>query len=253
VCFNEGSKIMSILDDLLASLEGDAPVEDIRVCVHWSAVLSRGCGLASTLTIDDSPHGYHQIRDAGRLHQLTARELAQRVKSDYVLEVSLGMAAVNSLLRVDESRCIELNAGQFLEERGRGKRVAVVGHFPFIPRLRAVASQLWVLEKKPGPGDFPAGMASEIIPQADIVAITGTTLINGSFDEIIHLCRPDALVLVLGPSTPLSPVLFDYGVDVISGTQVINVDSVLRTVSQGATFRQVEGVRLLTMSRGALG
>jgi len=44
-------------------------------------------------------------------------------------------------------------------------------------------------------------------------------------------------------------VLFDYGVSAISGTRVIDPETVLRCVSQGATFRQIRGVRLLTMER----
>jgi hypothetical protein len=56
-------------------------------------------------------------------------------------------------------------------------------------------------------------------------------------------------VVVLGPSTPLSPVLFDYGVDVVSGTRVVDVDVALRCLSEGATFHQIRGVRLLTMER----
>ena len=85
-----------------------------------------------------------------------------------------------------------------------------------------------------------------------MVAITGTTLINHTFEELIGLCRPDAFVLVLGPTTPLSPVLFDYGADVISGTLVTDPETVLRYVSQGASFRQIKrskGVKLLTMTR----
>ena len=61
-----------------------------------------------------------------------------------------------------------------------------------------------------------------------------------------------AFVLVLGPTTPLSPVLFNYGVDVISGTLVTDPETVLRYVSQGASFRQVKrskGVKLLTLIR----
>ena len=63
------------------------------------------------------------------------------------------------------------------------------------------------------------------------------------------LRRPEALVLVLGPSTPLSPALFDYGVHLLSGAVVQDVEAVLRAVSQGANFRQVRrlGVRLVTM------
>jgi len=55
---------------------------------------------------------------------------------------------------------------------------------------------------------------------------------------------------VLGPSTPLSPVLFDYGADLAFGRRVADEAALLRTVGQGATFRQVEGVRLLTLEGG---
>jgi uncharacterized protein (DUF4213/DUF364 family) len=84
-----------------------------------------------------------------------------------------------------------------------------------------------------------------------VVAITGTSLINHTFEGLVQLCRPEAFVLVLGPSTPLSPLLFHYGVHALSGTVVDDVDEVLRYVEQGATFRQIHhhGVRLLTMCR----
>jgi len=76
---------------------------------------------------------------------------------------------------------------------------------------------------------------------------------NRTFDDLIALCRPDALVLVLGPSTPLSPIMFEYGVQVVSGAVVEDIDAVLCAVSQGANFRQVHrhGVRLVTMQRPA--
>ncbi len=75
-------------------------------------------------------------------------------------------------------------------------------------------------------------------------------MITGTLDGLLALCRPDALVMVLGPSTPLSPVLFAHGATLISGTRVVDEAAVLRTVGQGATFQQVEGVRLLTLERG---
>ncbi len=57
--------------------------------------------------------------------------------------------------------------------------------------------------------------------------------------------------MALGPSTPLSSVLFDHGTTLISGTRVVDEAVVLRTVGQGTTFQQVEGVRLLTLERKA--
>jgi hypothetical protein len=85
-----------------------------------------------------------------------------------------------------------------------------------------------------------------------VAAITGTSLINHTFEGLVKLCRPDALVIVLGPTAPLSPLLFDYGVDIICGTLVADTESVLRLIGQGANFGQVKrsgSVRLLTMAR----
>jgi uncharacterized protein (DUF4213/DUF364 family) len=55
---------------------------------------------------------------------------------------------------------------------------------------------------------------------------------------------------VLGDSAILSPVLFDYGVDAIAGTKVLDPDLVLRCISQGANFRQIKGTKKLIMLKG---
>ena len=239
---------MSILDELLANLVGDAPVRTILVGAHWTVVCSRHCGLASTV-FSDSPHGQDQVRAVGRLHLKSGRELAEYARSDNTLEASIGLAALNSLLEVDEGQAVELNAIEVLAKQGQAKNVVLVGHFPFIPRLRQAAGQLWVIEQNPLPDEYPAEAASQLIPQAEVVAVTGTALLNHTLDNLLSLCRPEALVMVLGPTTPLTPVLFDYGVTIISGARVIDEAAVLRTVGQGATFRQVEGAQLLTLTR----
>jgi hypothetical protein len=207
------------------------------------------CGLASTGGLGDHEHGVTFVQEAGRLAGKSARELAGLAHSDSPLEAGIGLAAINSLLEVDETLCVELNAGDLLIERGRGKKVALVGHFPFVPALREAAARLWVLELRPQPGDVGAEEAAVVVPQADIVAITGSAFINHTVERLLGLCRADSLVMVLGPTTPLSPILFDYGADVISGTRVVDPELALRYVSEGATFRQTRGVRLLTMER----
>ena len=140
---------------------------------------------------------------------------------------------------------------EVIAQHGAGRQVALVGHFPFIPQLRDRVGSLTVLELQPRGEDLPADAASKVIPQADVLAITGTALINHTFEGLMALRHPDALVLILGPSTPLSPLLFDHGVNLLSGSVVEDVDSVLRAVSQGANFRQVrrQGVRLVTMQK----
>ncbi len=109
------------------------------------------------------------------------------------------------------------------------------------PKYGRSRELVWVLELNPGPSDLPAERAPEIIPQADVVAITGMTLINGTFEALAALPRPGAYVVVLGPSTPLSPLLFEYGVDAISGAVITDISAALAAVSQGANFRQIPG------------
>ncbi len=248
---------MPILDELLASLP-DGTIDELLVGAFWTAVVAdvndrRQCGLASTLREDDHHHGGGPaVPDAGSLLERSARELAELARSKSPMEAAIGMAAINALLPHTPERWVTLNAEHVIAEHGAGKRVALIGHFPFIPRLREQVGVLHVLELEPKGKDLPADAAPEVIPQADVLAITGTTLINHTFDELIALRRPDALVLILGPSTPLSPILSDRGVDLISGAVVEDVESVLRAVSQGANFRQVrrQGVRLVTMQKG---
>ena len=236
---------MKIIDALLESLPEDAPVHSVLVGAHWTVVCSRYCGMAATLS-GTHPHGHKQVREAGNLHTKSARELAEYALSTDFMETSIGVAAINSLLEVDESLAVEINASEVLASRGRGKNVALIGHFPFIPQLRETVGQLWVIEQNPSANEYPAEAAADLLPQADLVAITSSTLINHTLDHLLTLCAPKATVMLLGPSTPLSSILFDYGVDILSGTYVVDEGAVLRTVGQGAVFRQVEGTKLLT-------
>ncbi len=238
---------MHILNELLNNLNMDVSIRSVLVGAHWTVVCSRYCRMAASVS-SDHPHGHKQVRDVGKLHEKNVRELAELALSTELMEASIGVAAINSMLEVDESSSREINASDVLASRGRGKNVALVGHFPFIPQLRSTVGQLWVIEQNPRNDDYPAEAAAELIPQADIIAITSSALINHTLDGLLALCPPQATVMLLGPSTPLSPIWFDYGVNIISGTKVIDEKAVIRTVGQGASFRQVEGKRLLTFT-----
>lgn len=243
---------MNTIDILLNSLQADSPVRQVLVGAFWTAVVLEGdpprCGLASTLRAETHDEG-PPVRQPGRLCEHSGRELAEWLRSPRILEASIGMAAFNALLEVDESVCTDLNAEEVIVEQGTGRRVAVVGHFPFVERVRQAAEACWVLELRPRPGDLSAAQAKEVLPQADVVALTGTSLLNHTFDDLIALCRPEAFVVLLGASAPLSPVLLEHGVDAVSGTKVVDVPAVLGAVGEGATFRQIPGKRLLTMTR----
>jgi uncharacterized protein (DUF4213/DUF364 family) len=237
---------MTLLEELTRSLDYDCEVKDIRQGVFHTAALTRGCGLAATLPRDALRQTPPLVSDPGALLDKTAEELAALAHSESLLEAAMGMATINSLLRIDESVMVERNAGDILLEKGTGRNVLVVGHFPFLPKIRKIAATLWVLENNPQPGDYGPERAGEFLPQADVVAFTGTTLTNHTFDALMALCSPNAFVLMLGDSVPFSPLLFEHGVDALCGSVVADADLALRCVSQGATFRQIRGLRRMT-------
>jgi uncharacterized protein (DUF4213/DUF364 family) len=241
-----------LIQSLLQALPTEpVPVSRVVVGVHWTLVSSTTCGLASTL-VGCGPHGHSRMRDVGLLNQKSAQELAQWVLSDNLLEASVGMAAINSLVGVDESKLEQVNAAEVISREGKDKNVVVVGHFPFVEKMKRIPRNCWVIEKRPFGDDFPEEAAQEFIPQADVIAITGTAFINHTMDKLLALCPRGSLVMILGPSTPLSPLLFDAGVSFLSGARVDDEETATRTILQGAALPQVKGIRLVTMGKAGM-
>jgi len=242
-------KSMQMIDDLISDLNFNAPVKDIRQGIFHTGVLTRYCGLAATLPRDALRQEPPMVKETGDLLDKTPLELARLAYSPSILEAAIGMATINSLLEVDENACIEVNAADVIMEKGKGRSVAVVGHFPFISRVQKHVKNLWVIEKNPMEGDHGEADAAKLIPNADVVAITGTAMTNHTMTSLLSLCNPGAYVIALGDTTPMSSILFDHGLDAISGTRVYDANLALRCVSQGANFRQIRGVRRLTLMK----
>jgi uncharacterized protein (DUF4213/DUF364 family) len=227
----------------------------IAVGANWTAVLAEingsvRCGLSATLDREAQRSTVSASSFASRLSERSSRALTELIHSNHPLEVSIGMAAVNALLPPRPDLWIDLHSKDVLARLGRDKTVVMVGHFPFAAELRSQVGRLFVLEQNPhDEEDLPAEAAPHIIPQADILALTAMTLLNHTFDELIALRPPAAPMIIIGPSTPLSPLLFEAGATVLSGAVVEQPQAVLRGIEEGANFRQLRkiGVRLVSM------
>ena len=62
--------------------------------------------------------------------------------------------------------------------------------------------------------------------------MTATTLINKTMPRLLELSR-NARVVVAGPSTPLTPILLEHGIDILGGLIVEDEDRVWKTVGEG--------------------
>ncbi len=246
----------SLFDQLIGATEAGV-IEDVKIGLRWTMVTARvrnerRAGLATTMPGEGHHHrDWPDVRHPGHLQDMPAQALAGLLHSPSPVERSAGLAAINALLPRQATAWQDVNAEEVIAQAGAGKTVVMVGHFPFTQRLRKRVGRLIVLELEPRGDDAPADQAPRWVPQADVLAITSVTILNQTLAGLLSLRRPDALTLLMGPSTPLHPSLYGQGVDILSGAIVTNVPAVQGQLCQGAGFRQLHraGVRLVTMTK----
>jgi hypothetical protein len=244
-----------IYDTLIQAVPADSTVQDCLGGLHWFAVRSAGLGLAMTPREGDAC-----LPLAGEMAGMRTRELAGLLKSWNFHEAALGLAAINSELNARTSLarlaglCPALQPDEdvftYLLDEFRGKKVAVVGHFRNLERVRAVCD-LSILERRPQPGDLPDPACEWILPQQDYVILTATTLINKTLPQLLELSR-NSRVILAGPSTPLTPQLFQFGIDMLGGLVVEDEARVWRVIQEGGQHQIFGGgSRMVKLTREA--
>ena len=124
------------------------------------------------------------------------------------------------------------------------KSVAVVGAFvPILRTLKHRGGKWWVVEQDPQtlkPDELghyvPADDSENIIQAADVLIITGVTLINHTLEPILRLANKGAEIAVIGPTASLLPEpLFERGVQIIGGVWVKQPEALLDILSAGGS------------------
>ena len=220
----------------------DMPVKDIFTGRYLISVTSAHTGVCARVT----RHG-ERSGDESLLSGRSAMEIVGMLIDplpDLPDAISFAMAAANSLLPIPED-ALHLKAQEIILRHGRGKNVAIIGHFPFVDRVGPEVRNLWVFENYPRPGDLPAEAAEALLPQADVVAITATTLLNGTCAGLLGCIPRGRFTIMLGPSTPFAPCLFDWGIDALAGSRVKDNSLLTLSMIKGVPRRQLEGIEPL--------
>ena len=187
----------------------------------------------------------------GKLRGRPVRDLLRETRVANGIRRAVGVATMNALADM----CWERHAPRDVELRidvdaydaagiQPGENVVVVGAFvPFLKSLKRARQQFTVLEMDPAtlkpdelPYFRPADQADAVLPSADVVLITGTTLVNDTLEHLLALCRPAARVVVVGPTVGLLPDAFlRRGVDVLGGIRVTAPDAFLDVLAEGGS------------------
>jgi uncharacterized protein (DUF4213/DUF364 family) len=187
----------------------------------------------------------------GKLRGRLARDLLKETEAISGIRCAVGVATMNALAAMCWQRRampdVELQSGVDAYDAANirpGEHVVVVGAFvPFLKSLKRAGQRFTVLEMDPAtlkPDELahfrPATHAGEVVPDADVVLITGTTLLNDTLENLLALCRPDARVVMVGPTVGLYPDGFlRRGVDVLGGVRVTAADDFLDVLAEGGS------------------
>ena len=205
----------------------------VLVGLNWTLVEGpHGMGFCHT-----APRGRNGCRDlpaSGHYGGKRLYDLSQMTSSENPFERSIGFAAINAHYNRFDLGGQPINGLDLVDPSG--EKTVVVGRFP---DLDTRLPRAMVIERNNDPKYYPEESAEILLPKAENAIITASALSNGSLPRLLNLSRR-AFTILVGPSAPFSPVLFDYGVDAVSGFVVSDIQRVVQTVMEGGATRALK-------------
>lgn len=116
-----------------------------------------------------------------------------------------------------------------------GKKVVVIGRYPGIERYEQ-QMELHILERQPNACDLPDSACEFLLPRADWVFLTASSITNKTFPRLVELAS-NAQTVLMGPTVPWLPQLHEFGINYLAGIEVFDVNPLKDTVAQGGGVR----------------
>lgn len=206
----------------------------VVVGLNWTFVEGpNGTGLVHTPA--RGTDGYRSLPDPGNYRGHDLADLAAMAQSDNIFERVLGFAAINAHHNRHDLKGAGINGLDMIEPCG--ERTVIIGRFPQLDKKLPGAA---VIEQDPGPNDYPVEAGAELIPAAKYLAITASTLSNGSLAGLLELAPTSATTVLIGPSVPLLPALFEFGISALSGFVSNDNAGLAHRVTEGAAVQALK-------------
>ncbi|MEX2617811.1 MAG: DUF364 domain-containing protein [Alphaproteobacteria bacterium] len=231
VLMNRAGLKHSLYRDLAADVTGRA--QRVIVGLNWTLVEGPdGAGLSHTPARGTG--GCFSLPDPGGYRGRDLASLAAMVDSDNVFETAIAIAAANAFHNRYDLTGSRKN-GLDLIPNG-GSDTVIVGRFPGIDQRIPEAR---VIEREPGPNDYPESAAEILLPECRHLIVTASTMLDGALPRLLSLA-PQAYTILLGPGTPMAATLFEHGIDALSGLIVDDIDALSQAVIEGGAVRAMK-------------
>ena len=243
-----------IYDMLIERAKTSATVQEIFIGMTWTLCQLEGNNRNKNIGLAMSPAvGTRTLPWSGTLKGKSASDLAPWLLAWEPFQATVGMAVVNAVInsqsellqqasQIDYQGPANLAVFEHFLPCIRDKRVIVIGRYP---GLECYESQmkLNVVERMPGPNDYPDPAVEYLLPEAEWVFLTASSITNKTFPRLSELAK-DAHLVLMGPTVPWISDLAEFGVDFIAGVKVGDSDILRNTVAEGGGVRIFEsGVR----------
>ncbi|MFX0027539.1 MAG: Rossmann-like domain-containing protein [Candidatus Hermodarchaeota archaeon] len=209
-------------------------------------------GLAQTL-----PSVIHHIdcsktNFAGKLTELSFSELITWSLEPLSLEKTIGIATLNAASQhvlAIKNPYLELKKGLIdylkINENTRINFIGFIG--PMIKKVNAITKNITIVDDNPVAKTLSnefniksnIDQLNEQELNVDILFCSGTSILNGTLEDIISIFKKNAsYIVVIGPTISFIPdILFDYGVDIVGGMQILNSEATLKILQEGGGTR----------------
>lgn len=188
---------------------------------------------------------------SGRLAGRTAAKMLDDLGHSNILRKTLAIAALNALSAMcwqkeppaDYVLTQGVDAFDEVVIPAKGKTVVVGALVPMLKKLIAAGADFTVLEqdKRTLKGEelahyAAAEDANNYVPSADLLVITGTTVLNDTLPALLEMAKPGAQILVTGPTASMLPdAFFKRGVTITGGILVTRPDALLDIISEAGS------------------
>jgi len=231
-----------IYELLLDYASSDAQVAEVNIGLVWTLCKSQHTGLAMSPGIPTRTLSW-----PGTLVGKTLADLAAWITDWEPYKATVAMAAINcSLNRYELPSGITLPAHEnanlavfdYFLPRLQGKKVVVVGRYPGIERY-ADQIKLSIIERQPQSSDYPDPACEFLLPNADWVFLTASSITNKTFPRLAELAQ-HATTVLMGPTVPWLPELHEFAIDYLAGIEVIDPVKLQQTAAEGGGVRIFE-------------
>lgn len=216
-----------------AITDRSACIEEVHLFHHWVVVkagryeMSTRFSAAPGLTEDPANTWL------GDLIGRNAAEVAEAwLASTDVLRIAVGMACLKCVIPTVEAFCGNSAMDRFAEQ-AKVRRSCFIGRFHDAVVWRDEGRPVSIIELAPRQGDIHWNDSHEALAKAELVFMTGLTLVNGTFGEVVRRTPHAKHRVIMGPTVPLTPVLFSLGLHWLGTSQITDVPKALRYFGMG--------------------